>query len=260
MNYGVIEGKRDTDFVAGTIPYKELNPTGNWKNYLPPGEWQHSNFADSMACVSFSLLNAIETQEKFLTGKQTNYSDRWLALMSETTPEGNYLYKVADTVRKYGLVKEESWPTPANFTWESYYAKPSAKKQAELLAEGKKWLETHTFAYEWIGTTLEEIQKNLKHTPLQVVIPGHAIEGFNEVGDTTHYFDSYTPFEKTTWRGNLASILKPVLTVKGTMNQFKTQNYKGELRVVLQASSPTEWEALCKIYGLDPKNVQEVVN
>jgi hypothetical protein len=36
------------------------------------------------------------------------------------------------------------------------------------------------------------------------------------------------------------------------MPQFKTQNYKGELRIVLQADDDTTWQALCKVYGLDP--------
>jgi hypothetical protein len=43
------------------------------------------------------------------------------------------------------------------------------------------------------------------------------------------------------------------VTKKGrTMPQFKTQNYKGELRIVLQASTPAEWAALCAVYGIDP--------
>ena len=258
MNYGVLLGKQNTDYVAGTLPYQELNPTGNWKNYLPPGEWQKPGLVDTMAFVTFSLINAIETQEKFLTGVQANYSDRWIAMMSETTEQGNWLYKVADTVRKYGLVKEESWPTPPNPTWDTYYAKPDAQKQALLEAEGEEWLKTHTLQYEWLTTSLEDIQKHLKHTPLQVVIPGHAIEGFHEIGDTTHYFDSYSPFEKSTWRGNLVDVLKPLLTIK-EMNQFKTQNFKGELRIVLQAATPQEWEALCKIYGKNPQQMDEIV-
>lgn len=42
-------------------------------------------------------------------------------------------------------------------------------------------------------------------------------------------------------------------------NQFKTQNFKGELRVVLRADSIPTWEALCKVYGLDPKKIDEVI-
>src|SRR6185503_14551846 len=140
-NFGVIEGRRARDFVGGVLPYEVRNQSGNWTAWLPPGEWQ-KQLVDTMACVTFSLLNCIETQEYFLTGKQINYSDRWIAMMSGTTPQGNYLGTVADTVRKYGLVKEESWPTPPNYTWASYYELPPQAKMAELKAEGVEWLKT----------------------------------------------------------------------------------------------------------------------
>lgn len=42
--------------------------------------------------------------------------------------------------------------------------------------------------------------------------------------------------------------------------QIKTQNYKGELRVVLQADSVPTWEALCRVYGLDPTQIDETIN
>lgn len=43
------------------------------------------------------------------------------------------------------------------------------------------------------------------------------------------------------------------------MGQFKTQNYKGELRIVLQADSQQTWEALCKVYNVDPKIINEEI-
>lgn len=48
---------------------------------------------------------------------------------------------------------------------------------------------------------------------------------------------------------------------KGQNMQFKTQEYKGELRIVLQADSPETWKALCKVYGIDPvQDIDEVIN
>lgn len=44
----------------------------------------------------------------------------------------------------------------------------------------------------------------------------------------------------------------PWTLIPRTMSQFKTQNYKGELRIVLQASTPEQWAALCAVYGIDP--------
>src|SRR3712207_6542899 len=92
INHGVLEGRRDTDFVAGeevgALPYEVRNETGDWTPFMPPGEWQASKKGDSMSCVTFSALNSIEAQEKFLTGNQVNYSDRWTAKRSGATPEG----------------------------------------------------------------------------------------------------------------------------------------------------------------------------
>lgn len=214
-NYGVIEGRRPRDFVAGALSYEVLNSTGDWSQYLPPGEWQRNNFVDTMACVTFSLLNCIETQEKFLTGSQTNYSDRWIAMMSGTTKQGNYLSVVADTVRKYGLVKEESWPSPENYSWDSYYQVPDPQKMAELKAEGQEWLKRRGLDYEFIPViTKENMEKYLKHSPLQIVKPGHAIEGFDQITSTTHYFDTYNPFKKTIRTSGLTDVMRPILTVK----------------------------------------------
>src|ERR1700739_4068827 len=88
---------------AGIVPFINRNPGGNWSKWLPFGEEQYSKspFSDSMACVSYSLKHCIETQEYFLTGKQIRYSARWLAKISGTTPAGNYLATVAQTVQDY---------------------------------------------------------------------------------------------------------------------------------------------------------------
>lgn len=256
INKGLKEGKQASDFVAGTLPYTELNPSGNWQPYLPPGEWQRVGNLDLMTCVTFSLLNAIETQEKFLTGIQINYSDRWIAMMSDTTPDGNWVYKVADTIRKYGLVKEESWPCPPNPTWNTYYAKPTAAQMKKLTAEGQEWLKTHTFQYEWLTTSQSDILKHLKHTPLQVLVPGHAIEGFNEVGDTTQYFDSYSPFEKSTWRGNLTDVLKPLLTINKT-EPMKVFDDKGTIK--LQFGAPGKEIVLALGSGAQTARIFEAI-
>lgn len=242
-NYGVIEGRSPRDWVAGDIPYEIKNETGDWTPYLPPEEWQRFDLVDTMACVSFSLLNCIETQEKFLTGQQVNYSDRFIAMMSGTTRQGNRLQTVADTVRKYGLVREESWPTPINVTWESYYAVPDPKKMAELLAEGARWKARFDLAYGWVTTlTKEELAKHLKQCALQVVKPGHAIEGFKQVNDTHHYFDTYNPFKKTIRTSGLIDVLKPVLTLKEMPNQTKVVLSSDGRTVYKAVPIATSWE------------------
>lgn len=215
-NYGILEGQRPTDYMVGSSPivYEERLPSGDWTPFLPPGEKQASiDFVDSMACVSFSATNCIETQIKFLTGEQPNFSDRFLAKMSGTTPQGNYLYLVGDTIRKVGLVDEAEWPTPPKFTWASYYADiPQI-----VIDKGAKFLEKYDVKYEFlVDTSYQGLLKQLKHSPLQVVIPGHAVEGYATIGSPiqlTRYFDSYSPYNKE-WKQNFGSVLKYVVTLK----------------------------------------------
>src|SRR3990167_5704899 len=143
-NDGVIEGRRDTDFAAGTLPYEERNPSGDWTPYLVRVEQQYSMNTDTKACVSYSANNALEIQIKFLTGQEVNLSDRWLAKMSDTTQQGNWLYKVADVLRKQGAVIDSEWPEPPNYTWDSYYAEIPQVMQERGLEFLKEW----SVAYE----------------------------------------------------------------------------------------------------------------
>lgn len=230
INFGVLEGRRATDYVAGpvggTLPYENRNPSADWTPYLPAGERQSNRQTETMACVSYSLNNVIESQIKFLTGQELNFSDRWLAKMSDTTPEGNYLWKVADAVRLKGLVPEASWPVPPNFTWNSYYASiPPA-----IQSKGKEFLENYAIAYEWVELTPANLLKHLKQSPLQLVIPGHAIMGFYSYADVVKYFDSYEPFIKGTTVGALSDALKVVVTKK--VNSMDLVNDNGTYYLV----------------------------
>lgn len=212
-NYGVILGQRSTDWIAGAvsgITFEERNPSGDWTPYLPKGEKQFSKFQDSMGCVSFSANNCIETQIKFLTGIEPNFSDRFLAKMSGTTQFGNYLYVVADTVRKVGLVNEEEWPVPPDFTWDSFYS----QIPQHIIDKGKDFLAQYDISYEFINDwSRENLMKQLKQSPLQVVIPGHAVMNFYTSLDVQRYFDTYEPFIKE-WGTSFNSVLKYVVTKK----------------------------------------------
>lgn len=203
-NYGLIEGRRDTDFLAGSLSFEERNPSGDWTPFLPPGEYQANHNADTMACVSFSALNSIETQLKFLTGTSPEFSDRFTAKMSGTTSQGNYLYKVADSIRKDGIVLESEYPAPQNFTWETYYS--------DIPADVKSKAKVYKVAYEWIDVTKDSLIHHLKHAPIQVTIPGHAVLGFFSNKQVNKYFDSYAPFQKDRTE-SFVSALKIVLTI-----------------------------------------------
>lgn len=212
-NHGLLRPP-DRPIFAGTIPFAVRNPTGDWTNWLPPGERQSNSNVDTMACVSYALNHCIETQELFLTGKKIRYSSRWLAKLSGTTTLGNYLVTVADTVKNFGLVKEESWPTPANYTWATYYAEPTPAQRQILLAEGANWLKTHKLESAPVTTSLSDILTFIQQAPLWVTIPGHAIMNFYTQEEIVNYFDTYIPFQKQIQRSGLLDVFRAVLTMK----------------------------------------------
>lgn len=242
INHGVLLGRQPTDYTAdervGGLPYEERNPSGDWRPFLPIGERQYSNpgGGDSMSCVSFSAINSIEIQEKFLTGQESNYSDRWTAKMSGTTVDGNYLWKVADTIRHQGLVLEASYPAPqAPWTFNKFHQEISEPLYSQLLAEGQIWLQEWSPAYEWIEVTKPSFLKHLKHAPLQIVVPGHAIVGLLCEQDVVDYFDTYEHGSATNFQGQkpfnqITDVLKIVLTKKG--NQMFLANDKGTVYLV----------------------------
>lgn len=218
-NLGVIEGVRPTDFVAGALPYEERLPSGDWRPYLVKEEHQYSDNIDTMACVSFSLNNSLEIQNKFLTGEEVNFSDRFLAKMSNTTPQGNWLNVVADTARNIGLVTEDLWPAPPNYTWNSYYS----SIPQEVINKAQKF----DISYEWIPTDLASLTKHLKQAPLQIVVPvpypNHAVVLVHLEGETAYYFDTYSPHLKTMNFTYISSGLKVILK-KGKSMQLINDN------------------------------------
>jgi len=201
-NTGVLipEKIAESDFIAGSknsIKYKEVNKSGDWGEYLPIGEKQHSVYFDTMGCVSFSFLNVIETSLNYLMNNsllpfshfkflkengyfinnEINFSDRHLAKQSGTTNKGNYLTKVADTARHQGFLPQSDWDYPIDqrnpvFDWDDFYK----EIPQELKDKALKFLDYFEIQYEWISTspdlaTNDEIQHHLKQAPLQLAAP-----------------------------------------------------------------------------------------
>lgn len=215
-NHGIILGQRPQDYMAGAftfISYGERNPSGDWRPYLPVKEIQYGK-EDSLSCVSFSAANALEVQIKHQTGQEINFSDRWLAKMSGTTREGNWLYKVGDTVRKFGMVLETDYPTSPNYTFDQYHADIPEPLYSELIEKGKAFLRQWDVKTEFVPATKEAMLKHIKHAPLQIVLPGHAILNFLCEQDVVNYFDTYAPHEKKAPYANVEAAYKYVLTPK----------------------------------------------
>lgn len=177
-----------------------------------------------MACVSYSAIHCIESQELFLTGEVVEYSERFLAKMSGTTHEGNYQSKVLATIQKYGLVEDKDWPSEIpNFTWDEYYKDiPSS-----VIAKGQEWLRKWDVQGKWLQ--LKEIPAALKEAPVQVIIvasnPYHA----QELIEVDTVFDTYQPYVKPLT--SIYSALEILLTEKGVKHMFLA-NDKGTVYLV----------------------------
>lgn len=181
-------------------------------------------------------------QIKQQTGVEVNLSDRFLAKMSGTTVNGNWLYIVADTIRKYGVPLESQWPKPPgnSWGWNEYYS----PIPASVINQAKWLLDEFAVEYEALDIYWKdrkfEIEKHLKHCPLWIVIPGHAVAGviLKVNQNTVTYFDTYgEPFLKETPITNIQSIYKLVVTKKGH-TMAKVLNDNGTIRLEF-GSGPT---------------------
>lgn len=193
QNTGLIIEKRETNWIAGGttgIVYQSLVPDGQWDTYLSRGERQSNLLPqarfDSMACVSYSVLNSYEAQMNriIMAGEMTvdnlqwlntngyigadgkvNCSDRFLAFTSGTRPTGNTFERVGDAARKIGLVPEAKWAWDASkaWTWDEWYAQPPKELYDLALA----FLERFSLAYEEVRWQEYETKRPAMRTARQ---------------------------------------------------------------------------------------------
>lgn len=222
INTGFIEETRPLDYLQGIIPYKVVLESGDWRLYLPLGEPQYSQVADSKGCVSFSNNNAAEISLK-QQGFDYNFSDRALAKMSDTTIKGNSFAKVQDTAHRDGRLLEKDWPLPTNFTWNTFYSEiPEAIKKLVLFFDEEP---------QFISTSVESLKYHLKQCPIQIAIPypvpNHGVVLVHIEGTTAYYFDSYpgqTNYLKTMPVADIQSAMKLIIKPKTMTKYFKIKD------------------------------------
>jgi len=238
---------------------------GNWSDYATDFELQKQNGFEAMDCVTQAVINSIQTQMNWMiaTGKmpkevfdfllknncivegQVQFSKKFIAILSETTPQGNYITKVAQTIREVGCIPESMLPISGK-NWDEFYNKGQITQ--EMRDFGKKLFDKDnadaffTLQYEWVvtpntGGKYEEQRANmmhhLRHVPLIVAKSSHAILkilGINKV--RWQILDSYSPFLKDKkWDFNAPWVLKVVVNLKDNNN-------KKPMKIVKTDSSP----------------------
>jgi hypothetical protein len=239
------------DYIAGASPieYEVRNFSSNWDAYLGDGELQSQNGFETMSCVTQSALNSIETQinwmlmENKLTqatkdflynngylanNGKVNFSKRFTAIMSGTSPLGNYLTSVSQSIRDFGLLPETDLPFGSAKTWAEYYDQTAITEAMKTKALNFSKLGNYfNIQYEIIvsptataGKTVDEIAEimlyHLRQSPIQIAALGHAREWYLGV-DKVRFgeFDSYVPFLKEyKWTFNPNTVMKFVVTEK----------------------------------------------
>jgi len=165
MKYGLIIDKiEEGDYVLGGVsmlPKEELQPDGDWTPFLPKKEVQNLNGIEPYACVAFTILNCVEILIKRKYGLDRNYSDRFLAAISGTKEGGNSPQRVAEFLRKAGVVKQEDWAFDESIdTFEKFY-EPLPPKLLELAREfNREW----DFKHEYVEG--QDIDEAIKYSPL----------------------------------------------------------------------------------------------
>jgi len=207
----------------------------NWFPWLPVVELQNNGSFDRMACVTFSDMNTLEIINRFKTGKELNWSDRYIAKLSGTTKQGNNVAIVFDTIREYGLIPESEWPDVGT-SWDEYYK----TVPQSLIDEGKKFISKYDLYREYVPTSNKDaIFEALNYAPLQVIVKYCSGDGIlNPVGNYNHavtcygavygeywmIFDHYTQtLKKYAWGYEFGCIIKPTFNIKQP-NMFKPEN------------------------------------
>lgn len=211
QNTGVlVMAPRPSDFKAGGesgISFETRLQDGNWNVHRPFVEKQKFGIWETNACVTFSDLNCIETQIRWMlannkippdhlkmlqeagylqdygNGLEVNLSDRFTAKMSGTTKDGNTLQAVVDSVRNDGAAAQGSWDYTQDQgttfkTWDTFWADFYVTPTPDVIAKAKLFLQVFDIAYEWVyiinsplfpNSPLSYIKKHLQHAPIQVL-------------------------------------------------------------------------------------------
>lgn len=173
INYGIdlekeIEDQQITDWEFGAFgEYKKCSTDGlDLKKYLPQGEVQRGK-EDFMDCATRAPINDQETKftalikEKRMSvgniqwlhdngytdeNDNATFSDRFIAMLSGTSRNGNSLIAPWKAINKYGLIPKKMLPASKDMTWNQYHNKEDITQ--EMYNLGREFLKRFEINYE----------------------------------------------------------------------------------------------------------------
>ena len=177
INYGLnwemeLREQQDTDYIFGaTAPLKclaEIPPEAREK-YLPEGEKQNIG-SEKMDCATRGPINILETKFNWLVENKiisennikwlkdngyilpngkVEFSDRFISILSGTTPQGNSLKAPIDTIHRVGLIPKAMFSQVPDFD-EYYNPENITDKMKEM---GLEFLKRLPISYERVFET-----------------------------------------------------------------------------------------------------------
>ena len=158
--------KRDekpTDYILGAETPRCVVPISKdeFLKYLPKGELQFGR-EDFMDCATRSPNNNLEAKlNKFVATypfhafttwliskgyvnpqNKVELSDRFTAILSGTTRQGNSLVAPLHTIHKTGIIPKKLLPREENMTWDEYHDKTKITQvMLELGQESLSWID-----------------------------------------------------------------------------------------------------------------------
>lgn len=290
-----VAGRRPEDYIYGAnekIVKVKLFDSLDKIKYLPQGERQKGKLFDDYGCVSRHILDALEIlfkrlielnritpenlkwlkDEGYYVNGEINFSDRFLVVLSNTTPRvGNSAAVVIQYARDLGLAPQTLCDWNGEGTEAEYYDKSTISQKAKDTAlEFKK---RFNIQYEWARET--EWDDESQYGCLEFFTyawfkdgtkyynpnPGKANHAVTEANlKDIKIFDSYEPFIKQmTKRTDLQDFAMAVFvsdrTYKENMSNVKIVKDTNSKTVymALPVADEKAFESYCQNYGIEIK-------
>ncbi len=128
-------------FGSNELQGVPLRADGNWLDYRPKDELQERNGVESSCCYIQGQQHAIATilEEQFGI-IDSDFSERFNALLSGGTQDGGDPIKGAQSFRHNGLIPDSMLPFSPDITsWEDFHSFKGGSK-SDCVKAGKEWL------------------------------------------------------------------------------------------------------------------------
>lgn len=210
--------KFGSDEVVGVV----INPEGDWRSSTPPEELQERNGVESSSCYIQALQHAIATiQEKQFGIIDSDYSERYNALLSNGSPVGGDPIEGMRSIRTDGMIKDSLLPFSPDITsWEDFHSfKGANEKECRLKGElwRKDWEPEYDIVFQKndpIEEKYSKLREALKFSPVPMSVAAwYSKDGiymkpygardnhltlcvYVDENNRPYFWDTYSPFLK----------------------------------------------------------------